>query len=180
MVAAACPGAGIGCLQESGDFLFGQVGDDGGPESLAGDGQDAGDVVGVLGVLRRGVGEHRVDCGEPQVPGPDGVAPLVLKVVEETGDQRRAEVGEVEFGGCLAPLGGGEQQQEPPGGAVGADGVTAGLELPHQPVGEERLQGRREQRHDRPAREASPARSTWSCSRCAASAISSGDDDTYQ
>jgi hypothetical protein len=124
---------------------------------VSGDGQDAGNVVGVLGVLRGGVGEHRVDCGEPQVPGPCGVAPLVLEVVEETGDQRRAEIGEVQFRGCLALLGGGEQQQEPPGGPVGADGVAAGLELPHQPVGEERLQGRREQRHGCPGREAAPA-----------------------
>ena len=57
------------------------------------------------------------------------------------------------------------KQQEPPGGAVGADGVATGLELPHQPVGEERLQGGREQRHDCPAREAPPPWSTWACSR---------------
>ncbi len=57
--------------------------------------------------------------------------------------------------------------------------MAAGLELPHQPVGEERLQGGSEQRHDCPSREA-PARSTWAWSRCAASAISSGDADRYQ
>ena len=82
-----------------------QVGDDGGPGPLAGDGQDAGNVVGVLGMLRRGVGEHRVDRGQPQVPGPGGVAPLVLEVVEETADQRGAEIGEVQVRGCLAPSG---------------------------------------------------------------------------
>ena len=52
--------------------------------------------------------------------------------------------------------------------------------LDGKPVGEERLQGGREQRHDCPAREAPPPWSTWACSRCAASAISSGDADTYQ
>jgi len=56
-----------------------------------------------------------VDRGKPQVPGPHGVPPLVFEVIEETGNQRRAEIGEVEFRGCLALLGGGEQQQEPPG-----------------------------------------------------------------
>jgi hypothetical protein len=42
------PGSGA-LLEEGGDLLLGQVSDDGGAEALAGDGQDAGDVVGVLG-----------------------------------------------------------------------------------------------------------------------------------
>src|ERR1039458_3432580 len=83
----------------------------------------------LIGVPRRGgerggpgIEEQRVDRGKAQVPGPVGVASLVFEVVEETGDQQRVEVGEVERRGCLALLRGGEQQQEPPAGEHGRSG----------------------------------------------------------
>ena len=74
--------------------------------------------------------------------------------------------------GLLPALLGGEDDQHPERVAVGGDRVAAGLALQRQPVGEERLQGGGEGRHDSPFR--------WACSRSPASAISSGAAERYQ
>ena len=73
--------------------------------------------------------------------------------------------------GLLAGAAGGEGEQQPPGVAVGGDGLAAGVPLAGQPVGEERLQGRGERGH---------GRSSHASSRCPAAAISSGDAVRYQ
>jgi hypothetical protein len=84
------------------------------------------------------------------------VAAVVFEVVQERGDQRRVEVGDVQRvrfdAGALL----GEHQQ-PERVAVGGDRVRAGLSLPDQPLGEERLK-RRSQRAHRPALRARAAR----------------------
>jgi hypothetical protein len=67
--------------------------------------------------------------------------PVVFEMVEERGDQVAVEVVDVEQGWLLAGSVGGESEQQPPGVAVGADGVVAGVALLAKPVGEERLQG---------------------------------------
>jgi len=72
-----------------------------------------------------------------------------------------------------AGLGVHEGEQQAQGVAVGGDGPRAGLTLLGEAVGEERLQGRRDQRHERAADHAV----SW---RAAASANSSGAADRYQ
>ena len=67
----------------------------------------------------------------------------------------------------------GEDQQQPERVAVGGDGVRAGLALADQPVGEERLQGRRERGHRQRLL-------AMRSSRSAARASSSGAADRYQ
>ena len=73
--------------------------------------------------------------------------------------------------GCFPVRLGGERQEQPPGVAVGGDGLRAGMPLPGQPVGEERLQVGGERGH---------GRSSHAPSRCPAAAISSGDAVRYQ
>ena len=68
------------------------------------DREHALDRVGVLGVVQREVGEQRVDRREPRVAGRDRVVAFVFEVVEERGDQRRVEIGEVQRAGRLAGL----------------------------------------------------------------------------
>jgi hypothetical protein len=71
---------------------------------------------------------------------------------------------------CLGVHEGEEQAQ---GVSVRGDGSRAGLTLASEPVGEERLQGRSDQCHDRAADHAV----SW---RAAARASSSGAADRYQ
>ena len=133
--------------------------------SLGWDREHALDVVGVFGVSERGVAEQRVDRCQPGVAGADAVAALVLEVVEERGDQWRVEVADVELAGLAAGPLGGEREQQPERVAVGGDRVRAGVALPDQPLGEERLQRRRERAHRWPpgsARAAAPASSSSS------------------
>ena len=66
----------------------------------------------MFGVGQRGEAEQRVDRGQPGVAGADAVAALVFEVVEEAGDQRGVEVGQVQRGRCEpGPLGGVAEQQ---------------------------------------------------------------------
>jgi hypothetical protein len=57
-------------------------------------------------------------------------------VVQERGDERCVEFGDVEGGGRFADVFGGVSQQQPERGLVGADRVGAGGALGDQPVGE--------------------------------------------
>jgi hypothetical protein len=93
-------------------------------------------------------------------------------VVEERADERGVQVGEIQRGGSLAQPLVGEGQQKPKRVAVGADGVIAGLALPDESVGEERLQGGGEGGHH----STDPIRPK----RWATSCISSGVPVRYQ
>jgi hypothetical protein len=97
---------------------------------------------------------------------------MFLEVVQERGDQRRVELGDVQLAGRLARPLGGELQQQPEGEAVGGDRVRARAALGEEPVGEVGLQRGRERAHRTP-----PNRSP---TRSAASAISLGEADKYQ
>src|SRR5216684_9355709 len=70
--------------------------------SLGGDGQDPGDEPGVFGVTQRRVAEEGADGGQARVPGAHAVAPFLLQVVQEAGDEGRVEVGQVQLAGLLA------------------------------------------------------------------------------
>jgi hypothetical protein len=89
---------------------------------------------------------------------------------EERADQRRVEIVEVKLGWLFAELSGGEREQQPERVAVSGDRSRAGVRLVDQPVGEERLQRRREQTHG----------STSRSRRSRASARSSGEACKYQ
>ncbi len=109
------PGAGgpVGGGQQRLGFGVGEEGDDRLVGPLGRDGQDAFDVGGVLGVAQRRVGEQGVDRGQPGVACGDAVAALVLEVVEERGDHRRVELGELELRWLGAGLLLSEPQQQP-------------------------------------------------------------------
>jgi len=66
-------------------------------------------------------------------------SPLLLEVLEERGDQRRVELGDVQLAGRLAGALRGEAQQQAERQAVGGDRVRARCALADQPVGEVRL-----------------------------------------
>src|SRR5215218_8195907 len=95
--------------------------------------------------------EQRPDRREPEVPRPWAVAPLGFEVPKERGDQRLVQVAPGKRGGRLAGPLLREAQQQPEGVTVGGDRPWAGLQLPRQPVAEERLQRRRDLGHDRTA-----------------------------
>jgi hypothetical protein len=129
-------------LQQRVDLGFGQVGDDVTVELLGWDGQHALDRRGVFGVVQRRVVEQGVHRGEAGVAGAHAVAALSLQVVEEIADQRCVQILDPQTRWRDAGAGEGEGQQQLERVTVGGDGVWAGLTLPDQPVGEERLQGR--------------------------------------
>src|SRR5205809_95436 len=93
-------------------------------------------------------------------------------MVQERGDQRRVELGDVQLAGRLAGPLGGEAEQQPERLAVGGDRVLARAALRDQPIGEIRLHHGSECAHRTPPNRAS--------TRSAASAISSGEADKYQ
>jgi hypothetical protein len=153
-------------------FLAGEVGHHRPGEPLRRDGEHPGDLLGVLGVLQGREAEQRVDRGQPGVAAARAVAPLAFEVVQERGHQRCVEILDPEPGGRRAGVLLSEDQEQPQRVAVGGDGVRAGVLLPGEPVGEERLQGGGQRGHDIAAEPDS--------SRSATSASSSGAADRYQ
>ncbi len=99
-------------------------------------------------------------------------AKVDFEVLQERADEGCVKVGHVEFVGLAAGALGGEAQQQPPGVAVGRDGVRAGVALVHQPLGEERFETGGEFAHGR--------RSSACSSRSAARNNNSGTADRYQ
>ena len=185
VVASSGDGRSVGGIQECGDLGCGQVGDVGAALAPLGrDGQHPGDRPGVFGVLHGGVGEQGVHGGQAGVAGGDAVAALFLQVVQEPADQVGVELADVD--GVRRGAGGGHDvtQEQPPGVAVGGDGVGAGADLSDQSGGEERLQGGCEPGHRDPARRAGPAgrdgAGWWWVSRSAAAASSSLVPVRYQ
>jgi len=129
VVAAACPGAGSGVRRRAA-ISSSPSGYDGGPESLAGDGQDAGDVVGVLGCCARRR-RTRVDGGN-RSSGSGRVAPLMSRwsrKPEISGALRSRSP--VPRAPC-PPWPAANSSRKPPV-ARRSGWLPAGLELPHQP-----------------------------------------------
>ena len=147
MVAASGPGGLVARRGQRAGLVAGEVGDQVALVALGRDRQHALDGGGVLGVAQRGPGEHGADGGQPVVAGAGAVAAAVFEVVEERGDQRGVEVGDVELAGVLAGALRSEGQEQPPGIPVAGDGMRAGTALADEPVGEEGLQRRRERAH---------------------------------
>ena len=136
------------------------------------DGENASYQRRVLGVAQRSEAEERAHRGQPGVAAGDAGAPLVLEVVQEGADHRGVQVTEGELGGRRAGPVVHVDQQHPPAAPVGRDGVRAGVLLEHEPLGEERFEGRGEEAH-RPSSKASS-------SPRAARPSSSGVADRYQ
>jgi hypothetical protein len=113
-VAPAGPGAGVGCGEQRGDLGLGQVADDRAVAAFGGNGQDAGDVAGVLGTAGGQVAEQGPDRGEPGVAGAGGAAPVPFEVVQEPGDRAGSDVADVEAGRRLPGLLPGVGEQQPP------------------------------------------------------------------
>ena len=172
VVAAAGPGGLVGSGEQRVGLRLAEVGDDRAVEPLGRDGQDPLDDRRVLGMAERGIAEQGVDGGQAGVAGADAVAPNRFQVVQERADQRGIQVGDPEPRRGAARLLLGEGQQELERVAVGGDRVIAGVALPDQPVGEERLQGRGEGAHAMPP--------GWFSRRSAARASNSGAADKYQ
>jgi hypothetical protein len=98
VVAASGPGGPVGGVKQGGGLDIGQEGDVGVALTSGWDRQDAGDVGGVFGMAQTRVAKQGVDRGQTGVAGAGAVAAPVLEVVEERGDQRRIQVGEVQLG----------------------------------------------------------------------------------
>ncbi len=126
MVAPAGPCLLVAGAEQRVDLGIGEVGDQVAFGALGRDGEHPGDGAGVLGVMQCEVGQQRVDGRQAVVAAAGAVVPVSFEVVQERGDQRRVEVGDVQGAGRLAGLPGGEGQQEPEGELVGGDGVGAG------------------------------------------------------
>ena len=88
MVAAADEGGAVGCGQEGLDFGPVEEGDQRAVEALVGDGEDALDEGGVLGVTEGGEVEEGVDGGEAGVAGAGRVAANSLQVGQEVAGVR--------------------------------------------------------------------------------------------
>jgi hypothetical protein len=147
VVTASGPGAAVAGGQDGGGLIAGEPVDvgGGGPGSL--DRQDPADHVGVVGCVQFGVTEHGVDSGEAVAAGAGAVAAPGLQVLEESGDQHVAGLGDPHLGwrcpGGLLGIG----QQQPPGISVRGDRVRAGFLLLHQLDVEETLQDRGQVTH---------------------------------
>ena len=131
------------------------------------------DEHGVLRMAQRGIGEQRSDRCQANVSGPDAVVPASLEVGEERGDRGGVQIVPVEMGWCPSGLFVHKPEEQSQGVAVGRGGAWARLPLLGKPIGEEGLQCRRDQSHDRAADHAV----SW---RAAARASSSGAADKYQ
>ena len=112
------------------------------------------------------VGETAVQARKDQVQGPE-------QLVAQRGLGRDLPPPVATQAVCAAIAASRAWGRRLPGPTVGRDGARAGLALLGEPVGEESLQGRRDQRHDR----ATDHAVSW---RAAARASSSGAADRYQ
>lgn len=175
LVATPGPGRGVRGGEERFGLVVGEVVDRSGRNPLGWDREDPADGLGVFGMVGQRVGQDGADRGQTRVAGGDGVAADGLDFVEKPADQVGVQHGEVDrvrfdVQGC-----GGVLEQQPPGVAVGGDGVRAEVTRGGGVVCEVALQRRGEGCHDR-LRCASSGVSR----RAAARAISSGVAVRYQ
>ena len=172
-VASTFPACRVGGGEEGVDLDGGEERHGRPVEPFRWDGQHPLDQQGVFGVAQRGVGEQRPDGGEAQVAGPRAVVALGFEVIEEGADHLGVEVVPVDAAWRLAGAVVDEHDEQPQRVPVGGDRAGAGPALFGEPVGEEALQGGRDQAHRLTA-------AAEASSLPAARASSSGAADRYQ
>ncbi len=101
VVPTASPGRAVWRREECRQFPTVEECDESPFESLGRDGQDALDVVRVLGVLEGRVAEEAVDGSESGVACADTVLAVAFEMLQEGADERRVDVREVESRGRL-------------------------------------------------------------------------------
>ena len=136
VVAAAVPGAGIGCGEQGRDLVRGQVAQVGPVADLERDAEYPLDEGALADAGQGGVAEQRVDDGQPDVAGGDAVAPARLQVVQERADRAGVQVGQALPGGLLPGLLMDVADQEPDRVAVAGDRVRPGALLERETAGE--------------------------------------------
>ena len=171
VVAPPGPGVAIRRCEQSFAFLVVEIIDKVTINALRRDCQHTGEAGGMFGMAKGRVTEQAVNPAESGVSGPGAIAAVLLQVVQEVCDVRGIEVVPLQRRRRHLVLVGGEDQQQAHRVTVGGDGVTAGILLSDQAVGEKRLQGGIDARHDR---------SSYADRRPAAAAMSSGEADKYQ
>jgi hypothetical protein len=126
VVAPAGPSGQVTSAEQRAGLGVAEVGDQVALGALGRDRQDTLDRACVLGVAQGKVAEQGVDRCQAAVAGRDAVAPVLLQVFQERGDQRRVEVGDVQAAGRLLRCAGSEGGQELEGELAGGDRVRAG------------------------------------------------------
>ena len=96
----------------------------------------------------------------------------VFAIIKERTDERGIDLRDIEVRRFNGQARGRKADQQPQGVSIRRHGMRTGLSLPHESLGEERLERRRERTHTPPPRE------RWR--RSPASASNSGAADRYQ
>jgi hypothetical protein len=97
VVALTAPRSPVGCSEDGVHLVVVEIDDTRSAGPLGGDGQDASDELGVLGVPERGLTEKGVDGCQARVAGGGTDVALMLEHVQEPGDRLIIEVREVEL-----------------------------------------------------------------------------------
>jgi hypothetical protein len=129
-VAPAGPGGLVARLEESVEFGFGEVGEEVALGPFGRDGEHPLDRRGVFGIVEGEVGEQRVNGCQAVVACCGRIVPIGLEVVQEGGDERRVEIGDIEGAGRPPGPLGSEAEKQSERHLVGGDGVSR-----WQPVG---------------------------------------------
>src|SRR5271167_1245186 len=101
MIAPSDPGAPVRRGQQRIDLPGLEEADVAAMVSLAGDGQDALDQLGVLWMAKGSIAVERADGCQAGVAGAGAVVPLLLQMGEQGADQAGVDVGHVQLRGSL-------------------------------------------------------------------------------
>src|SRR5438128_1745170 len=106
----------------------------------------------MLRMTKGGKAKQRANGGQPRVARPDAVLVLVFAIIEERTDQRGIDLCDVQVRGFNGHARGRKADQQSQGVSIRRHGMGTGLSLPHESLGEERLERRRERTHTPPPR----------------------------
>ena len=137
MVTAACPGLLVGRRQQCPNLWTGQKHHQAARKPLTRNRQDSLNKRASVWLLKGHIAEKGVDCGKPKVTSPRTIFASFLKLVEESYNEWRIQIVEIQARWRLLErqLGILEKQLETI--SVGSNCVRAHLTLAHEPIGEE-------------------------------------------
>src|SRR5262245_46209570 len=96
MIASSNPRRAIGRREDGLDFLAGQISDQLLLLAFDGNRQDTRDEIHPLGIAERDEPKEAPDSREANVPGPDGIAPVLLQMGEKGENGRDVQLRESE------------------------------------------------------------------------------------